>query len=136
MSIDVKPNTALVTCRDAVAMSVGRAKNARYVSELPSRSSSFAMLLPTLRGDFHLGVGAGRQAEPALVGRFDEQDHVVSTEERMVDPRDQQVRFVQPDHRARLHVARLHRAAQGLNPPSMTCCAITFIVERSRMAVF
>ena len=29
MSIDVKPNTALVTCPDAVARSVGRAKNAR-----------------------------------------------------------------------------------------------------------
>jgi hypothetical protein len=29
MNIEVKPNTALVTCPDAVAMSVGRAKNAR-----------------------------------------------------------------------------------------------------------
>ena len=29
MSIDVNPNTALVTCPDAVAMSVGRAKKAR-----------------------------------------------------------------------------------------------------------
>ena len=43
MSIDVNPNTALVTCPEAVAMSVGRAKNARYVSELPSRRRSFAM---------------------------------------------------------------------------------------------
>ena len=29
ISIDVKPNTALVTCPDAVARSVGSAKNAR-----------------------------------------------------------------------------------------------------------
>ena len=35
-SIDVNPKTALVTCPDAVARSVGSAKNARYVSELPS----------------------------------------------------------------------------------------------------
>ncbi len=41
MNIDVKPNTALVTCPDAVAMSVGSAKNARYVSELPSSRRSF-----------------------------------------------------------------------------------------------
>src|SRR5215472_5564086 len=38
MSIDVKPYTALVTCPDAVAMSVGSAKNARYATELPSSS--------------------------------------------------------------------------------------------------
>ena len=36
ISIDVNPNTALVTCPLAVAMSDGSAKNARYVSELPS----------------------------------------------------------------------------------------------------
>ena len=41
MSIDVKPNTAFVTWPDDVAMSVGRAKNARYVSELPSSRRSF-----------------------------------------------------------------------------------------------
>ncbi len=40
--IDVKPKTALVTCPEAVAMSVGRAKNARYVSELPSTSMSLS----------------------------------------------------------------------------------------------
>ena len=40
MSIDVNPNTALVTCPDAVAMSVGSAKKARYASEFPSMSSS------------------------------------------------------------------------------------------------
>ena len=40
MSIDVKPNTAFVTCPDAVAMSDGSAKNARYVSEFPSISIS------------------------------------------------------------------------------------------------
>src|SRR5918994_7088666 len=43
MNIDVNPNTAFVTCPLAVAMSAGSAKNARYVSELPSRSSSFGM---------------------------------------------------------------------------------------------
>src|SRR3954453_2530237 len=37
MNIDVNPKTALVTCPLAVAMSVGSAKKARYVSELPSR---------------------------------------------------------------------------------------------------
>jgi DtxR family Mn-dependent transcriptional regulator len=37
-SIEVKPYTALVTCPEAVAMSVGRAKNARYAREWPSRS--------------------------------------------------------------------------------------------------
>ena len=43
MSIDVNPNTAFVTCPEAVAMSVGSAKNARYVSELPSmRRRGFA----------------------------------------------------------------------------------------------
>jgi hypothetical protein len=36
--MDVNPKTALVTWPDAVAMSVGRAKNARYRSELPSMS--------------------------------------------------------------------------------------------------
>src|SRR5438552_7881219 len=36
MSIDVNPNTALVTWPLAVAMSVGRAKKARYASEFPS----------------------------------------------------------------------------------------------------
>ena len=41
-SIDVKPNTALVTWPDAVAMSVGSAKNARYASELPSSSRTVA----------------------------------------------------------------------------------------------
>ena len=46
MNIDVKPNTALVTWPLAVDMSDGRAKKARYVSELPSSSSS---LLFTLR---------------------------------------------------------------------------------------
>ncbi len=40
MNIDVNPNTALVICPLAVAMSAGRAKNARYVSEFPSSSSS------------------------------------------------------------------------------------------------
>ena len=43
MSIDVKPKTALVTWPEAVAMSVGSAKKARYVSELPSSSSSRAI---------------------------------------------------------------------------------------------
>jgi hypothetical protein len=43
ISIEVKPKTAFVTCPDAVAMSVGRAKKARYVRELPSSSMSFAM---------------------------------------------------------------------------------------------
>ena len=42
ISIDVKPNTAFVTWPDDVAMSVGNAKNARYVSELPSSSRSLA----------------------------------------------------------------------------------------------
>src|SRR3954464_3357252 len=37
----VKPNTALVTWPEAVAMSVGRAKKARYASEFPSSSRSF-----------------------------------------------------------------------------------------------
>ena len=37
ISIDVKPKTAFVTWPPAVAMSVGRAKKARYVKELPSR---------------------------------------------------------------------------------------------------
>src|SRR5262249_37317294 len=43
MSIDVNPKTALVTCPEAVAMSGGRAKNARYVKELPSSSRSLLM---------------------------------------------------------------------------------------------
>ena len=38
----MKPNTAFVTWPDDVAMSVGNAKNARYVSELPSSSRSLA----------------------------------------------------------------------------------------------
>ena len=42
MNIDVNPNTALVTWPLAVAMSVGRAKKARYVSELPSSRSSLS----------------------------------------------------------------------------------------------
>src|SRR5512134_2089530 len=43
ISIDVKPNTALVTWPLAVAMSVGKAKKARYVSELPSISRMVPM---------------------------------------------------------------------------------------------
>ena len=42
MNIDVNPNTALVSCPLAVDMSCGRAKNARYVSEFPSSSSSLS----------------------------------------------------------------------------------------------
>jgi aminoglycoside phosphotransferase (APT) family kinase protein len=48
--MEVKPNTALVTCPEAVAMSVGSAKNARYVSELPSSRRSF------IEGDSRRGV--------------------------------------------------------------------------------
>jgi hypothetical protein len=40
MSIEVNPYTALVTCPDAVAMSVGSAKNARYVREFPSSNNT------------------------------------------------------------------------------------------------
>src|SRR3954449_10629851 len=43
ISIDVNPKTALVTWPEAVAMSVGRAKNARYTRELPSRRRIFAI---------------------------------------------------------------------------------------------
>ena len=47
MNIDVNPKTALVICPLAVAMSAGKAKNARYVSEFPSRSSSLLTAAPT-----------------------------------------------------------------------------------------
>src|SRR5438128_8714583 len=56
MSIDVKPNTALVTCPDAVAVSVGRAKKARYANELPSRSINFATQPRVGLAPYHGGV--------------------------------------------------------------------------------
>jgi hypothetical protein len=43
MSIDVNPKMALVTCPDAVARSVGKAKNARYRREFPSMSMTRAI---------------------------------------------------------------------------------------------
>jgi hypothetical protein len=46
MSIEVNPNTAFVTCPDAVAMSVGNAKKARYVSELPSTNMTLGTPRP------------------------------------------------------------------------------------------
>src|SRR5438552_267104 len=77
MSIDVNPNTAFVTWPDAVAMSVGRAKKARYASEFPSSSMILAIgpSLPagplTLRvqvaGDDALGDHA--QGDPFAHGR-------------------------------------------------------------------
>ena len=50
ISIEVKPNTALVTCPDAVARSVGRAKKARYVRELPSMRRTVRGTTPQARG--------------------------------------------------------------------------------------
>jgi hypothetical protein len=40
MSIEVKPYTAFVTCPVVVASVLGRAKNARYAREWPSRMKS------------------------------------------------------------------------------------------------
>src|SRR3954462_10707245 len=79
MSMLVNPKTALVTCPEAVAMSVGRAKNARYVSELPSTSMSLSAMSGRFRRQFPVDDVLGdplHGVAPVHVGLLDEGERV------------------------------------------------------------
>src|SRR5215218_4198233 len=86
ISIEVKPNTALVTCPLAVAMSVGSAKNARYVSEFPSRRRSFTRGASRTQGAGEDPLGDIAHPAPlAHRGALDEGERVLFAQAALVD---------------------------------------------------